>query len=99
MRIAKIIGTVTLNRCHPSFKGARLKLAVPCALDELTSDAEPAVDTLVVWDEIGAGIGQRIALAEGPEASQPFRPEVKPVEAYNAAILDHIDIRIDQQDE
>ncbi len=93
MRIAKIIGTVTLSRCHPSFKGARLKLAVPYSLDELTSDAEPTADTLVVWDEIGAGIGQKIAMAEGPEASQPFRPEVKPVEAYNAAILDHIDLK------
>jgi len=93
MRIAKIIGTVTLNRHHPSFTGARLKLAVPYSLDELTNDAEPAGDTLVVWDEIGAGIGQRIAMAEGPEAAQPFRPEVKPVEAYNAAILDHIDLR------
>ena len=70
-----------------------MKLAVPYSLDELTNDAEPAGDTLVVWDEIGAGIGQRIAMAEGPEAAQPFRPEVKPVEAYNAAILDHIDLR------
>lgn len=70
-----------------------MKLAVPYSLDELTNDAEPAADTLVVWDEIGAGIGQRIAMAEGPEASQPFRPEVKPVEAYNAAILDHIDLK------
>jgi len=99
MRIAKIIGTVTLNRHLPSFKGARLKLAVPYSLDELTSDAEPAADTFVLWDDIGAGIGDKVAMAEGPEASQPFRPELKPVEAYNAAILDHIDIRIDQQDE
>ena len=30
-----------------------MKLAVPYSLDELTNDAEPAGDTLVVWDEIG----------------------------------------------
>ena len=32
------------------------------------------------------------AVAEGPEASNPFRPDLKPLDAYNAAILDSIDI-------
>jgi hypothetical protein len=31
-------------------------------------------------------------LSEGPEAAQPFLPELKPVDAYNAGILDHLDI-------
>jgi microcompartment protein CcmK/EutM len=95
MRIARVIGTVTLSKSHPSFRGARLRLAVPLSLDELTGDSEPAAEPLVVWDPWGAGIGDHIALSEGPEAAQPFRPEIKPVEAYNAAILDHIDIRLD----
>ncbi|MCH5376462.1 MAG: carbon dioxide concentrating mechanism protein CcmL [Planctomycetes bacterium] len=95
MRIAKIIGTVTLNEMHPSFRGSCLKLAVPLSLDDLTGRTEPAADPVVVWDELGAGIGDRIAMSEGPEASQPFRPEVKPVDAYNTAILDHLDIRLD----
>ncbi len=92
MRIAEVIGTVTLNRCHPSFKGGRLKLAVPLTLANLhelePSEAEP----LVVWDDLGAGIGSRIAISEGGEAAQPFRPQVKPVDCYNAAILDSIDL-------
>ncbi len=33
-----------------------------------------------------------IALAEGPEAAQPFLPEVKPVDAYAAAILDQLEV-------
>ena len=45
------------------------------------------------WDELGAGVGDRISLSEGPEAAQPFRPELKPVDAYNSAILDHVDLR------
>jgi hypothetical protein len=32
MRIAKVVGTVTLNRCHSSFVGARLRLVVPLSL-------------------------------------------------------------------
>jgi ethanolamine utilization protein EutN len=87
-----VIGTVTLNRYHPTFKGARLKLVTPLSLDNLTSQTEPDADQLVAWDRLGVGIGDKIALAEGPEASMPFRPEIKPVDAYNAAILDQIDI-------
>ena len=94
MRIAQIIGTVTLSRLHPSFRGARLKLTVPLSLDDLTGKTQPAADPIVVWDDLGAGIGDRIAMAEGPEASQPFRPELKPVDAYNSAILDQLDIRL-----
>lgn len=90
MRIADIIGTVTLNRCHPSFIGARLRLAVPLSLANLRGDEPPRAEELVVWDDFGAGIGSRIALTEGAEAAQPFRPEIKPVDAYNAAILDEV---------
>ena len=90
MRIAKIIGTVTLTRCHPSFRGASLKMAVPRSLDNLQDRSNDEADTIVVWDSLGAGVGEHIAMSEGGEAAQPFRPELKPVDAYNAAILDQI---------
>jgi ethanolamine utilization protein EutN len=95
MRIARIIGTVTLNRCHPTFVGARLRLAQPLNLPDLagpTAAGAEAAEELVVWDVLGAGLGSLIALSEGPEAAQPFRPLVKPLDAYNAAILDHVEI-------
>jgi ethanolamine utilization protein EutN len=92
MRIAKVIGTVTLNRSHPSFDGTTLKLAVPLSLDDLQSNNEPQADFEVIWDELGADIGCRIAMSEGPEAAKPFRPQIKPVNAANAAILDHLEI-------
>lgn len=92
MRIAKVIGTVTLSRPHATFSQARLKLAVPMSLDELRDHTEPQAESIVVFDELGAGIGSLIAVSEGGEAAQPFRPEVKPVDAYNAAILDRVDI-------
>ena len=92
MRIAKVIGTVTLNRCHPSFEGARLRLAVPLSLAEIRGERQPGADDLVVWDENGAGIGSLIAISEGAEATQPFKPEMKPVDAYASAIIDSIDL-------
>ncbi len=93
MRIAKIIGNVTLNRAHPTFSGAQLKLAIPLSLENLLDEnAELRTDVEVVWDDLGAGNGHLIAMAEGPEACRPFRPEKKPVSAYNAAILDEIKV-------
>lgn len=90
MRIAKVVGTVTLNRCHPSFQGARLKLVIPQSFDNLVNDTTEQLDALVAWDELGSGSGSPVAIAEGPEASQPFRPDLKPVDCYLSAILDHL---------
>ncbi|MFM9066396.1 MAG: EutN/CcmL family microcompartment protein [Planctomycetota bacterium] len=92
MRIGDVVGPVTLNRCHPSFVGARLRMVVPLSLSELTTTGPRAAESIVVWDELGAGLGDRIAISEGPEAAQPFRPQVKAVDAYAAAILDQIHI-------
>ena len=35
-------------------------------------------------------IGSLIAFSEGAEAAQPFRPELKPIDAYCSAILDNV---------
>jgi len=61
--------------------------------DDLLQNAEPKSDALVVYDDLGAGVGSRIAFSEGGEAAQPFEPAMKPVDAYNAAILESIDVR------
>jgi ethanolamine utilization protein EutN len=94
MRIAKVVGTVTLNRCHPSFVGAGLRLAAPLSLAELKAQptAGGQADEIVVWDDNGAGLDSLIAVSEGAEATQPFRPDLKPVDAYASAILDSIDL-------
>ncbi len=93
MRIAKVIGKVTLSRAVPEFQGAILKLALPMMLSDIENENTPLDDLLVVYDELGAGNENYIALSEGGEAAQPFYPEMKPVDAYNAAILDTVDIR------
>jgi len=92
MRIAKVIGKVTLNRSHPSYERGTFKLAVPQSLANLRGESEAEGDSLVVWDDLGAGVGSLIALSESGEATQPFRPDLKPVDAYNAAILDSVNV-------
>ena len=95
MRIAKVIGMVTLNQVHPTLSGGTLKLAVPLSLSDLRGQSAEEAETLVVYDELGAGMGSHILLSEGREAAQPFHPEVKPIDAYNAAILDNIHIELE----
>jgi ethanolamine utilization protein EutN len=98
MRIAEVIGTVTLNRWHPSLTGASYKLVVPLSLADLTGQTDrPEAEPFAVFDELGAGAGSRIAVSEGREAAMPFYPDVKPIDAYNAAILDTIDVLSDSE--
>jgi microcompartment protein CcmK/EutM len=92
MRMGEVIGTVTLCRSHPSLSGASFRLAIPLTLAELERGEHAAGEPIVVYDELGAGNGSLIAISEGGEAAQPFRPHDKPVDAYNAAILDSIDV-------
>ncbi|MBN1394640.1 MAG: carbon dioxide concentrating mechanism protein CcmL [Pirellulales bacterium] len=91
MRIADVVGTVTLNCAHPSLRGASIKLAAPLSWDNLAGHWDERLEEIAVYDELGAGVGSRIAVSEGREASMPFYPEVKPVDAYNAAILDSLE--------
>ena len=92
MRIGKVMGTVTLSRWHESMRGASYRMVVPLSLDNLRGESQPQAEEFVVYDELGAGVGSLIAISEGGEAAQPFRPEFKPVDAYYAAILDQIDL-------
>jgi ethanolamine utilization protein EutN len=88
MRIGDVIGTVTLNRAHPSMTGASFKLVAPLSWDNLADRWDERLEEIAVYDELGAGLGSRIAISEGREAAMPFHPEIKPIDAYNAAILD-----------
>ena len=92
MRIAEVIGTVTLNRAHPSLRGGRFRLVVPLSLGNLTGASDDRDEPLVAYDEQAAGIGQLTALSEGAEAAQPFYPDVKPIDAYLAAQLDRVSV-------
>jgi len=92
MRIGRVVGTVTLNRSHPALRGARYRLAVPLSLANLRGETAPEAEEFVVYDELGAGDDTLIAISEGGEAAQPFRPDIKPVDAYCAAIIDQIDL-------
>jgi len=92
MRIAKVIGTVVLSRCHPSVAGAQWKLLTPLSWKNLLDESSAPREYTVAYDELGAGLGEQVAISEGREAAFPFYPEVKPVDTYLAAILDKLEV-------
>jgi microcompartment protein CcmK/EutM len=90
MRIAEIIGNITLSHVHPSMVGARWLIGVPYSLAALRDNGVPDGEDVVIYDNLGAGVGARIGFSEGSEAAAPFYPEKKPVDAYCACILDTV---------
>lgn len=92
MRIHQVLGNVTLSRCHSGYQSARLLATQPQEQATLTGKQPSEPDLVIVWDDLGAGIGNLIAVSDGAEAAQPFRPDLKAVDAYCSAILDEIHI-------
>jgi ethanolamine utilization protein EutN len=92
MRIGEIIGRVTLSRCHASVQGAIWKLVVPLDRAGLAGEAKGRGEPFILFDELGSGIGSLVAISDGAEAAAPFHPEVKPIDAYCAALLDELNL-------
>lgn len=88
MRLGTVIGRVTLSVRHPSFRGERLLLALPWTAATCRGEGKTSF-SIVVYDDLGADVGQTIAISEGREAACPFEKPT-PVDAYCAALVDEI---------
>ena len=94
MRLGSVIGRVTLSQTVPQLHGARWLIVSPFTRDHFQRDHTPPAGlskdpSLVVYDSLGAGVGQTIGFVEGREAAQPF-DEPTPVDAISAALVDEI---------
>ena len=90
MRIAEVIGRVSMSRLHPSLKGARFVIALPMPIDALIDGAPSRGEEVIAYDELGASPGALIGLSEGREAANPFGKVKKPVDAYCACLIDQL---------
>ena len=94
MRLGTVIGRVTLSKTVPALIGARWLVVSPFTRDHYQQGSTPPASmssepSLVVYDNLGGGIGNTIGFAEGREAAQPFS-QPPPIDAINAALVDHI---------
>ena len=92
MRLGHVIGRVTLSRQDPAYHGGRFLLVQPFGRDQYRGAGMTPLavgNSLVVYDQLGAGVGHVVGFTEGAEATAPV-PEPTPVDAYCAAIVDEI---------
>ena len=92
MRIGEVIGRVTMSRLHPRLQGGRFLLTVPMPMTALTEGSPARGEELVVYDNMGAGMGSLIGFSEGREAANPFGKIKTPVDAYCACLIDQISV-------
>jgi microcompartment protein CcmK/EutM len=92
MRIAEVIGRVTLSRTHPNLRACRFVIALPMPLEALTAGSSRRGEEVVAYDDLGAGPGSLIGLSEGREAANPFGKVKTPVDAYCACLLDQLSL-------
>jgi microcompartment protein CcmK/EutM len=94
MKLGAVIGRVTLSKTVPELIGARWLIVSPFTREHYQqgSDTPPGLSrdpSLVVYDDLGGGLGQTIGYVEGREAAAPFVGPV-PIDAINAALVDEV---------
>jgi|ERR1041384_8433679 microcompartment protein CcmK/EutM len=94
MRLGTVIGRVTLSISIPALSGARWLIVSPFTREHFQrgSETPPGMSkeaSLVVYDDLGGGVGQTIGFIEGREAASPF-DQPTAVDAINAALVDEI---------
>lgn len=94
MKLGSVIGRVTLSQTVPALRGARWLVVSPFTRDHYQrGSATPSGlsrdPSAIVYDDLGAGVGQTIGYIEGREAAAPF-PKPTPVDAINAALIDEV---------
>jgi len=91
MRIAEVIGRVTMSKLHPALRGGRFLISLPMPAEALFEGSAKRGEEVIVYDELGAGPGSLIGLSEGREAANPFGKTKTPVDAYCACLIDRLD--------
>ena len=94
MKLGTVIGRVTLSKSVEVLKGGRFLVVSPLSRAQYAAGlkATPGMGTdpsLVVYDDIGGGVGDVIGYEEGREAAQPFAVH-PPIDAINCALVDEM---------
>ena len=93
MRIARVIGKVTMNVWMPDMVPGSFLLVRTFNRGTLAGKNDGNEESEVLYDCLAAREGDLVGLVEGREASAPFYPEKVPYNAYNACILDTVDFQ------
>jgi microcompartment protein CcmK/EutM len=93
MRLGTVIGRVTLGKTVEGLRGARWLVVSPFTREHFLPGSKAAAvskePSVVVYDDLGGGVGQTIGFIEGREAAMPFDSPT-PIDAIDAALIDDI---------
>ena len=94
MRVAQVIGRVTLSLQDPSYKGGRWLVCNPVDAAEFNTACQKpppvsAQHSLVAYDNLGAREGDIVGIVEGAEATAPFDYDI-PIDAITVAVFDSL---------
>lgn len=93
MKLGTVIGRVTLSVSSPGLDGARWLVVSPWTRESFInglsdSNQITSESSLVIYDNLGGGIGDVVGYIEGREAASPF-VNPPPIDAINAALIDN----------
>lgn len=83
MRIGRVINNIWATRKEDSLVGLKLMI-----VQFLAADGQPTTENVVAADFIGAGIGEKVLVAEGSSARQMRGLDHSPVDAVIVGIID-----------
>ena len=89
MILGKVIGTVWSTRKDEALVGAKFLIVRQLDLEYKPKDA-----TMIAVDSVGAGVGEVVIVAQGSSARQTTVTKNKPVDAVVMAIVDKLDISV-----
>lgn len=87
MLLGRVVGTVWATRREGSLEGARFLIVRPLKLDGTLTDA-----SIVAVDAVGAGMGERVLVAQGSSGRQTEQTKNRPVDAVIMAIVDDLEV-------
>lgn len=90
MHLGRIIGTVVATRKDEKLVGTKLMITQPLNID-LQAKSEP----IIAVDTVGAGIGELILYVTGTASRIAAKKMDAPIDAAIVAIVDHLDVRED----
>jgi microcompartment protein CcmK/EutM len=94
MKIAKVVGKLSLKKAHPSLIGRKWIVAAPLTLRSLDGRGDGGEEEIVAVDDLGVTQGCLVGISDGREACAPYEPHRKPVDAYTSCLLD--EVRVDR---
>ncbi|MBM4170302.1 MAG: ethanolamine utilization protein EutN [Ignavibacteria bacterium] len=92
MILGKVIGTVWSTRKDENLVGAKFLI-----VRQLDLDYTPKQATVIAVDSVGAGVGEVVLVAQGSSARQTTFTKNKPVDAVIMAIVDKLDVSVNEK--